>query len=112
MRSERYRNGESHPGAEAVSAVYLLFEDESILHGSLRIDTPSYERLAGQRSPTLPLERRYDFGVDGLSGRVVSCQAEKRAPPVRSLDRRSAVERSGAGWAVEVPVRLMVHVRQ
>ena len=69
-----------------MSAVYLLFEDESILHGSLRIDTPSYDRLAGQRSPTLPLERRYDFGVDGLSGRVVSCQAEKRAPPVSSLE--------------------------
>ena len=31
MRPERYRNGESHPGAEAVSAIYLLFEDESIL---------------------------------------------------------------------------------
>ena len=86
MRPERYRNGESHPGAEAVSAIYLLFEDESILHGGLRIDTPSYDRLAGQRSPTLPLERRYDFGVDGLSGRVVSCQAEKRAPPVSSLE--------------------------
>ena len=69
-----------------MSAIYLLFEDESILHGSLRIDTPSYDRLAGQRSPTLPLERRYDFGVDGLSGRVVSCQAEKRAPPVSSLE--------------------------